>query len=349
MNNNESVIVLTDENGEFVVKGKNHPDNIIHVNLSDEDISDDEDNGSNANNNHVRDELKVEKILPSKKSRKLSIENYARPERVSLVAKRGIIKEYFEITNHGIIFHEEEGNVLFHVDHTYINGITASPRQLEDFCKPGTEVFYCELKASHPAYYIISPDNVIRQAVGVWQGVKPLEVVKLARTDDHLDTLKEHREEFLNFAESGAFIELGLCRVKGSIIGYLSDVIGVIRVSEGEMTNSRVLFHKDDVYLYREKLKDRDDLTYVMPVGLHVYVDARPLGTEQSEARGYHEIEYQACVVLHGTWPKVPHPTAFPQGKFLVYFFSRNRSSSYFFQERELLLLRMTQRTLFIT
>ena len=36
-NNDQSVIVLTDENGEFVVKGKNHPDNIITVNLSDEE------------------------------------------------------------------------------------------------------------------------------------------------------------------------------------------------------------------------------------------------------------------------------------------------------------------------
>ena len=320
MNNNDSVIVLTDENGEFVVKGKNHPDNIIHVNLSDEDISDNEDNAANANNNDVKDELKVEKILPSKKSRKLSIENYARPETVSLVAKRGIIKEYIETTSLGIIFHEQEGNVLFHVDHVYINGITASARQLEDFCKPGTEVFYCELKACHPAYYIVSPNNVIRQAVGVWQGVKPLEIVKLARQEDHLDTLQEHREEFLSFAESGAFIELGLCRVKGYIIGYFSDVIGVIQVSEGEMKHSRVLFHKDDVYLFREKLKDRDDLAYVMPIGLHVYVDAKSIGNEQSEARDYHEIEYQACLVLHGTWPKVPHPTAFPQGNFFHIF-----------------------------
>ena len=311
MNNNDSVIVLTDENGEFVVKGKNHPDNIVTVNLSDEEVSDTEENA----NNNPNDECQVDKILPNKKSRKLSIENFARNESVSLVAKRGIIKEYIDITNLGIIFHEEEGNVLFHVDHTYVNGITASPRQLEDFCKPGTEVFYCELKASHPAFNILSPTNVLRQAIGVWQGVKPLEIVKLARTNDHLDTLKEHREDLVNFAESGAFIELALCRVKGWIVGYLSDTVGVIRIHEGEMQNSRVLFHKDDVYLFRQRLKDNQDLTYVMPVGLHVFVDARSLGNEQSEARDYHEIEYQACAVFHGTWPKVPHPTAFPHGK----------------------------------
>ena len=70
-------------------------------------------------------------LLPNKKSRKSSIENFTRNESVSLVAKRGIIKEYID---------------------TYVNGITATPRQLEDFCRPGTEVFYCELKASHPAF-----------------------------------------------------------------------------------------------------------------------------------------------------------------------------------------------------
>ena len=46
MNNDDSVIVLTDENGEFIRKGKNHPDNIIVINLSDEETSDNEANAN---------------------------------------------------------------------------------------------------------------------------------------------------------------------------------------------------------------------------------------------------------------------------------------------------------------
>ena len=46
MNNDDSVIVLTDENGEFRRKGKNHPDNIIVINLSDEETSDNEANAN---------------------------------------------------------------------------------------------------------------------------------------------------------------------------------------------------------------------------------------------------------------------------------------------------------------
>ena len=46
MNNDDSVIVLTDENGEFLRKGKNHPDNIIVINLSDEETSDNEANAN---------------------------------------------------------------------------------------------------------------------------------------------------------------------------------------------------------------------------------------------------------------------------------------------------------------
>ena len=103
MNNNDSVIVLTDVDGEFIVKGKNHPDNIITVNLSDEESDAEEpvtSSGCSANNN--QDNLvKLDKIVSKKNSRKLSIENFGRTEVVSLITKRGIIKEFIDINGLG--------------------------------------------------------------------------------------------------------------------------------------------------------------------------------------------------------------------------------------------------------
>ena len=175
---------------------------------------------------------------------------------------------------------------------------------------------YCELVANDPSYYVVSQNTVIRQAIGVWKGLKPVEIVRLAKNDNHLDDLKEYREELCNLIEGGAFVELSMFRAKGQIMGHFSNEFGVIRITEGPMENSRILFHKEDIYLFRNKLNDRDHLDYTIPVGLNsVYVDARSLMNERSEARDYHEIEYQACAVFVGTWPKMPFPTALPNGK----------------------------------
>ena len=108
MNNNDSVIVLTDVDGDFIVKGKNHPDNIVTVNLSDEESDSEPVTSTGASgasghsgNNNQENLVKLDKIISKKNSRKLSIENFARSETISLITKRGYIKEFIDINGLG--------------------------------------------------------------------------------------------------------------------------------------------------------------------------------------------------------------------------------------------------------
>merc|ERR1712080_22437 len=53
-----------------------------------------------------------------------------------------------------------------------------------------------------------------------------------------------------------------------------------------------------------------DDAARFMPVGLQVYFDARLIKVDDKRC-GFN---YQACVVLHGPWPKAPFPTVLNYG-----------------------------------
>lgn len=284
---NSSVLVELNDDGEFLRKGKCHPDNIEVITLD----SDDE----TLNNN----ESKLEKegiiaVIPAKKD-----ENYVK---VSLITKKGIIKEYIQEDDLGIII-SDDGIILFHSNQLYHDGIQGSSRHFP----LGTQVYFTSVVVRNKKLKKVSPNSTIEQALAVWDTRKPSDLVKLADDDTYLEELEENRDDFLDLFESDAFIPLSHYRIRGRIIGYLNADFGIIEL-DGSERFAKVLFHRSQVYLFRRKLSNRNCMLTDLPVGLKITIEATPI-TQDLEMEDLYGVEYIACYVIAGSWPDHPSPT----------------------------------------
>lgn len=145
----------------------------------------------------------------------------------------------------------------------------------------------------------------------MWLGERPKTLGRLIHDQDLHTELESLRNEFVDHVCHNDFLPLSLVRSKGRILGYLDQSTGILEaVDHG---HARVLFDETNVYLFRDRLIETPQalgkpLEQILPVGLSVSFDARKISRDGCD------VEYQACVVLAGTWPSAPHPTAFPGG-----------------------------------
>jgi len=98
-------------------------------------------------------------------------------------------------------------------------------------------------------------------------------------------------------------------------VGYINDMIGVVECIDENREKVNVFFHTEDVMIFRKPLKYYEQIyetpaTKLLPVGLHISVDARSV-----HIPGVRNLSYQAVCVLAGSWPTSPYPTLLPGGQ----------------------------------
>ena len=178
----------------------------------------------------------------------------------------------------GIVFSMESGLVLFSTNHVWIDGERIDGEEAHEHIRTGSNVNFIEFIDESPDYDLISPDCILRQAIGIWMGSKPSKFWRLASNKEHLDELAHNRREFVERIRNKDFLPLDLVRSGGRIEGYLSQNIGIISTRDtitGRPT--KVFFNTTDVYVFREAivLQNVEDVFDLLPVGLNVRFDAR--------------------------------------------------------------------------
>ena len=99
-------------------------------------------------------------------------------------------------------------------------------------------------------------------------------------------------------------------RVRAEVAGYLSDSVGILEYEEGDKKH-KILFHANDVKIFTKNVEFyRGPCKKNLPVGCSVTCDARRV-----HIAGVKNVEYQAMVVLAGSWPPVPFPSMLQGGK----------------------------------
>ena len=281
----DSILIIPDENGEFLRKGKNHPDNIKLVELSDgEDIDGLEEI---ENNNYPKEK-------PQNQD-----ENQEKWEKVSLTRKTGSIKEWIDYEGLGILL-GEDGLVLFHAEQCYNGDVVASSRDLKTHFRPGSLVQYSELTAKNPDYAMLNDNRIISQALTLWTLSSPNrpDLSKMADDDNLMGELKEHRQDLINLVSGNSFTYLSLVRVFGRVEGYVTEKIGVLQIMDRNFDelHKRVLFHEDQCFKFGHKYTRYDgQLREVFPVGLNVTFDAKEI---DQVCHNNHGVSFQACSVL---------------------------------------------------
>ena len=324
--NDESIIVLTNDDGGYIFKGKNHPDNIPLLELTSD--SDDADNEESSNDeNEIRVESMSKNNNPTDKSclakapqivtndATKASDNYW--ERVSLDRKKGTIKEWIDNEGLGLIFSEEQGLILFNGPHCYVGDVEASHRQLKEEFAIGKEIEFSEVTAFSHDYEVVSPDSTIRQAFMVWpNGTRsPRNLPNLADDETLLTELKDDREDFVSLKTGDHFTRLDLCKIMATVEGYLSPDMGILRVADWNAPNqgARILFSRTECHIFRRKIRASEGhLSRLLPVGLRLSVDAKEVETCRDNSHG---VLYQACRVLAGTWPVGDDPIVLPSRK----------------------------------
>jgi len=187
-------------------------------------------------------------------------------------------QELIEQNGLGIIFSMESGPVLFSTNHVWADGVKVDVEEAHEYVKTGSNVNFIEHIVENPDFDIISPECILRQAIGVWIGSKPSKFWRLSSNKGHLEELERNRREFVDRIRNADFLSLDLVRSGGKIAGYLSKHIGIISTRDtpsGRPTH--VFFHTTDAYVFREAivLENDEDIFDVLPVGLAVRFDAR--------------------------------------------------------------------------
>lgn len=229
----------------------------------------------------------------------------------AFTSKSGYIKELIEDSGLGIIFSMESGLVLFSTRHVCIDGERVDHDEVIQHVRSGSTVQFIEKTFESKEYSVLSPDCVLRQAVGIWIGEEPSHLLRSVLIKTHLEDLARDRREFISRIKNNDFLALDMVRSGGKIVGYLSKEVGIISTRDTSSgCRTHVFFHASDVYLYREALVlEAHDVIYdILPVGLNVRFDALRIRSDCQE------VTHQACAVFVGTWPAVPHPTLLPGG-----------------------------------
>jgi len=242
-------------------------------------------------------------ILDSDEEFPLYVTEASKPENVNIVEKNGRVSEYIESEGLGMIFAEDYGLVLFHLSQVWVDGKQLSPAQTRARLEAGAEVTFYDQTLTGPEYGSLSKENILHQALVVWSGQRPRH---LMRNMDQLgvvymEELAGHREMFMVYVNGGVFIPCELAKVKGKVVGYITDRMGVIECQDEDRNRVNVFFHVDDVLVFKEPVGTWEQRFHVspgmiLPLGLFVSVDARKITSVD-------HIQYQAITVLAGSWP----------------------------------------------
>ena len=71
---------------------------------------------------------------------------------------------------------------------------------------------------------------------------------------EYMAELTAHREMFMVYVDGQVFIPCELARVKGVVIGYINDWMGVIECEDEDRNRVNVLFSVDDVLVFQKPL-----------------------------------------------------------------------------------------------
>ena len=157
----------------------------------------------------------------------------------------------------------------------------------------------------------------VYQAVAVWSGERPQHLLKEVGKEEYRRDLEEQRKGFMLYIRGEVFLRAALVRVKCEVAGYLSDSLGVMEHRTVEGIKVNIFFHVEDVKIFKRDLRSYQhgyhgygrQMKQVLPVGCLVSCDARKVYISELK-----KVEYQAMLVLAGSWPSVPHPTLLPGG-----------------------------------
>lgn len=256
-------------------------------------------------------------ILDSDEEYPVCLVESEKNDHVNIEEKRGYIKEYIETEGSGIIFSHTFGLVLFHLENVWVNGEKLSPSRTRDLLKIGTSVTFYDQSFKGEEYSALSSDGVLHQAVVAWTGDRPSHLMKKIDNmgQGYMEGLENSRKTFMLYLRGEVFLRCALVRVKGMIVGYINDQIGVVECTDENREKVNVFFHTEDVMIYRKPLMMYEHTyqtpaTKLLPVGLNISVDARSV-----HIPGVRNLSYQAVCVLAGSWPSSPYPTLLPGGQ----------------------------------
>jgi len=231
---------------------------------------------------------------------------------VNLKEKKGFVKEYVESEGLAMILSKDYGLVLFHLASVWLGPTQSDLQATRKALSTGTEVTFYDRTFKGEEYKDLSEDKVIHQAVAVWTGdSRPDGVLKKIADEEYKKKLEEHRSTFMLYLRGEVFLRAALVRVKGEIAGYLNDNMGIVEYKDENDKKINIFFHTDDVRVFRKEVKEYSRVAKgVLPVGCMVSVDARRI-----HIVGVKNVEYQAIIVIAGSWPTTPHPTLMPGGQ----------------------------------
>ena len=225
---------------------------------------------------------------------------------------RGFVKEFIEQEGLALLLSKELEVVLFHLDSVWIDGhLSNDRRKAKSEISAGTDVDFLVRSFHGEDYKSISDEKVLHQAVAVWIGRRPSQMIKVATGEESTRRLEEDRKSFMLYIREEVFTRASLVRVLGEVAGYLSDEFGILEYKDENNCKLNILFHTDDVKIFKKDVRSlRKSLKIALPVGCLVSVDARSV-----YIAGVKNVQYQALAVLAGDWPSTPHTTLFPGGK----------------------------------
>jgi len=239
----------------------------------------------------------------------------AKNEGVNIVEKSGYIKEFIETEGLGILFSPSSGLVLFSISTVWVEGKQLSPSETRECMTVGTPVKFYDRVIHGEQYRRVSAECVLHQAVVVWLGARASHLMK--RIDElgqaYIQELEKHVKVFMLYLRGEVFMRVSMVRVKGQILGYLNQNLGLLEVKDKEEKRRKVLFHLDSAVIFRSPAGHwrHVERSHLLPPGLRVSVDVRTLDEGQRVA----DVGHQAVVVLAGAWPDTPHPSLLPGGQ----------------------------------
>ena len=207
----------------------------------------------------------------------------------------GFIKEYVETEGLATILSKERGLVLFDLSSVWIDGYQLDKATTRSRLPPGTEVVFWDRTYGGEDYNKFSEDKVLRQALAVWTGARPERLVKKLEGEEYRTGLQAQRKSFLLYVQGEVFLRAALVRVKGEVVGYLSENTGIIEHTDENGKKIGIVFHSDDVKIYKKDVhRFGKSVKKVLPVGCPVVVDARRVHVK--DVKG---VEYQVLTNCH--------------------------------------------------
>jgi len=275
-------------------------------------------------------------ILESDEEYPVCLVNNEKSEGINLEEKTGYVKEYIEREGLGMIYSKEHGLTIFNVASVWIDGKNHAAEKTRKLLPIGTSVRFYDRTMKGNEFEGLG--GLVQQAFAVWVGVRPKHLLKRIdlKGPSYLEMLNHDCELFKIYFQ--LFLPVDLVRVRAFVRGFVTADIGILEVEDENNVKRMAFFHKDDALVFRKKchqwrhVQEADHL----PIGLAVTVDCRRLSRKDEAEMG--GVEYQAMVVLAGSWPETPHPSLFPggPGSHAPGYEAKERISTWYYMELEL-------------